>query len=200
MPTLTIHSRMLTAAACAALLGAAGCSQTHVQASAPVYSAPSPSLSQPPMTTAPDTNATPPVEAAVTPPAPPSSPTTSQPLASIPAKETLPAPPKPVAEQPAAGTASEPPARAPAPQISPQLSAGDQASYQRKTTEDTAIAEKNLQASGGRQLNAEQQDLIGKIRSFLAQSQEASRGGDWTRAQNLSQKARLLSVELINSL
>jgi hypothetical protein len=34
----------------------------------------------------------------------------------------------------------------------------------------------------------------------LSQSDEASKAGDWSRAQNLSQKARLLSVELVDSL
>jgi hypothetical protein len=48
-------------------------------------------------------------------------------------------------------------------------------------------------------LNAAQQDLVGKIRSFLSQSRDASKDGDWSRAQNLAQKARLLSDELINS-
>jgi hypothetical protein len=95
---------------------------------------------------------------------------------------------------------AEPPARTPAPQISPQLSAGDQASYERKTTEDAAVAEKNIQGASGRQLNAAQQDIVDKVRSFLSQARDASKTGDWARAQNLAQKARLLSVELANSL
>ena len=49
-------------------------------------------------------------------------------------------------------------------------------------------------------MNAAQQDLAGKIRSFTDQARDAGKGGDWTRAQNLAQKARLLSIELINSL
>ena len=65
--------------------------------------------------------------------------------------------------------------------------------------EDTAVAEKNLQQTSGKQLNAAQQDLVGKIRSFLSQSRDASKDGDWVRAQNLAQKARLLSDELIDS-
>ena len=65
--------------------------------------------------------------------------------------------------------------------------------------DDTTTAEKNLQETSGKQLNAAQQDLVGKIRSFLAQSRDASKDGDWARAQNLAQKARLLSAELINS-
>ncbi|MGH9685198.1 MAG: hypothetical protein ACRD4S_16495 [Candidatus Acidiferrales bacterium] len=97
-------------------------------------------------------------------------------------------------------SASDKPAHPAAPQISPQLSPGDQAIYSRKTTEDVSAAESNLKQSQGKQLSAAQQDLADKIRSFLAQSLEASQGGDWARAQNLAQKARLLSVELVNSL
>jgi hypothetical protein len=49
-------------------------------------------------------------------------------------------------------------------------------------------------------LSAAQQDLVEKIRSFVSQSRDASKSGDWARAQNLAQKARLLSIELLNSL
>ena len=83
--------------------------------------------------------------------------------------------------------------------ISPQLSPQDVAAYQRKINEDSAVAENNLLQINKKQLNAGQQDLRGKILSFLAQSRDASKGGDWARAQNLAQKARLLSVELVNS-
>jgi len=34
----------------------------------------------------------------------------------------------------------------------------------------------------------------------VSQSQDASKAGDWARAQNLAQKARVLSVELVDSL
>jgi len=111
-----------------------------------------------------------------------------------------PAPHKPVGEPSTAEAEPETPAHPPAPQISPQLSPGDQASYARKTGDDIAVAERNLGQASGKQLSAAQQDLVGKIRSFLAQSQEASKGGDWARAQNLAQKARVLSIELLNSL
>ena len=66
--------------------------------------------------------------------------------------------------------------------------------------DDVTAAEKGLQQTNGRQLNAYQQDLVEKIHSFLDQSRDASKGGDWARAQNLAQKARLLSTELVNSL
>jgi hypothetical protein len=152
-----------------------------------------------PMTTAPDTDAAPPPENATTPPpALPVAATPAPPPVSIPpAKPT--APRRPAAEQTSADTEAQP-SRPPAPQISPQLSPNDQAAYQRKTGEDISVAESNLQQTDGKQLSAAQTDLAEKIRSFLAQSRDASKDGDWTRAQNLAQKARLLSVELINSL
>jgi len=67
-------------------------------------------------------------------------------------------------------------------------------------TDDINEAEKNLQQANGRQLNAYQQDLVEKTRSFIDQSHDASKGGDWARAQMLAQKARLLSTELVNTL
>jgi hypothetical protein len=148
------------------------------------------------MSTAPDTDASPPVEALSV---PPTLPAAEEPpvSADLPATNPMPAPRRPSAEQP---NASEPASHPPAPQISPQLSPGDQASYVRSTNEDLATAERSLQQASGRQLNAAQQDLAGKIRSFTDQARDAGKGGDWTRAQNLAQKARLLSIELINSL
>jgi hypothetical protein len=191
-----IRARLLFFAALLPL-GFAGCADKSVRAAAPVSAAPAPTDTAHPMSVAPDTTAAPPVEASQAPPAPASS-------ASSPAQVSLPttkppAPRKPAAqpEAPAEAEAAPHPA---APQISPQLSAGDQASYQRKTTDDISTSEANLQRAGGRQLNAAQQDLVDKIRSFLGQARDAGKGGDWVRAQNLSQKARLLSAELIDSL
>ena len=148
------------------------------------------------MTIAPDTDAAPPVEATTAPPA--VAVESAQESVTIPEAKTAPALRKPV-EQPVTA-AAEPPPRPPAPQISPQLSPGDQASYEHKTNEDITVAEKNLQGAQGKQLNAAQQDLVDKIRSFLGQCRDASKSGDWARAQNLAQKARLLSVELAGSL
>jgi len=150
------------------------------------------------MTTAPDTDALPPVETVAAPPALPEDGMAAV-SADLPPMTTLPAPRRPSTE-PANSEAAEPTSHPPAPQISPQLSAGDQASFERATNDDLATAEKSLQQASGRQLNAAQQDLAGKIRSFTDQARDAGKGGDWTRAQNLAQKARLLSIELINSL
>jgi hypothetical protein len=180
---------------CVISFAAGGCARKTVHAAAPAVSAPQPAEARP-MNTAPDTDASPPAEAVAAPPALPTN------AAPPPAPVTIPTPkpatPRRPADQPA-DTGSEQPAHPPAPQISPELSPTDQAAYQRKTGDDTAAAEKNLQETSGKQLNAAQQDLVGKIRSFLSQSRDASRDGDWVRAQNLAQKARLLSDELINS-
>jgi hypothetical protein len=177
-----------------------GCAQKSVKAAAPVAAAPAPSLadSKPLTTIAPDTTATPPPENVPPPPNPPSTSTLELPV--TPAR-TKPAPPvrKPPTDTPAEN-ATEQPSRPAAPQISPQISPGDQAAFQRKTEDDVAVAQSNLQRSAGKQLSAAQRDLVEKIQSFLTQSREASQTGDWARAQNLSQKARLLSNELIESL
>jgi outer membrane biosynthesis protein TonB len=111
-----------------------------------------------------------------------------------------PKPKKSSSEQTSDSTSNDQPAHPAAPQISPQMSPGDQASLEKKTNEDVSAAQNNLAQAGNKPLSAAQQDLVDKIRSFLNQSREASKGGDWTRAQNLAQKARLLSVELVNSL
>jgi hypothetical protein len=182
-------------AACGILPALGGCAEKQVHASAPV--APVPVEAVRPMTTAPDTDAAPPESATVSAPTLPVAATPAPPPVSIPA-EKPPAPRKPSAEPASEGDAS--PSHPPVPQISPQLSPSDQASYERKTGEDVAVAENNLHRTEGRQLSAVQSDLTEKIRSFLAQSRDASKDGDWARAQNLAQKARVLSEELINSL
>jgi outer membrane biosynthesis protein TonB len=197
MPKRPTDARLaLALLTCAISFAAAGCAHKSVHAAAPVTAAPAPAAAERPMNTAPDTDASPPAEAVAAPPALPTS------AAPPPAPVTIP-PPKPAAprrpaDQPAESE-SEQPAHPPAPQISPQLSPSDQATYQRKTVEDTAAAEKNLEETSGKQLNAAQQDLVGKIRSFISQSRDAIKDGDWARAQNLAQKARLLSDELIDS-
>ncbi len=184
--------------ACALSLGAAGCAHDHIHAAVPVAVAPVAPSAQPvrPMTIAPDTDATPPMDAEAAPPAIPAN--TAPPAPVVIAPTNPPAPHRRPEEHPV--QANQEPAEHPAPQISPQISPTDQSLYARKTSEDIATAEHNLQQTNGKQLSAAQQDLADKIRSFVAQSRDASKGGDWDRAQNLAQKARLLSTELLNSL
>ena len=179
MPSRKTESALLAAFFFSGLsFSMAGCNRTSVKAAAPVAAAPAPSTadSKPITYVAPDTDALPPVETVAPPPTPAA--TTAAPLPVEPA-HTKPPPP---------------------PQISPQLSPGDQASMRRSTGVDADVAQKNLKQANGKVLNAAQQDLQEKIRSFLAQSEEAGKAGDWSRAQTLAQKARLLSVELVDSL
>jgi hypothetical protein len=186
-------------AACGLLLGAAGCARKNVQAAPPVAGPPASAETARPMNTAPDTTAVPPTEPEIPPPAPVSSSTAPPSPSQV---QSKPAPPprksstEPAVEAPVEATASRPPA----PQISPQFSPSQQASFERRTNEDIAVALKNLDQAKGKQLSAAQQDLFEKINSFVNQSRDASKAGDLARAQNLAQKARLLSSELVNSL
>ncbi len=199
MPSRSTDARIVaTLVACGLSLATAGCSHKTVQAAAPVAAAPAPSLAETtrPMTIAPDTNATPPTET-IAPPAVNTDPVTPPPAVVVPRPKPV-KPSKPVTEPTA-----EPPAEAahpPAPQVSPELSAEEQANYQRKMNEDIGVAERNLQQAAGKTHSAAQDDLREKIRRFIEQSREASKAGDLVRAQNLAQKARLLSVELVESL
>src|SRR5271155_1828487 len=201
MPSRKTESAFLTALFLTGLsYSVAGCNRTSVKAAAPVAAAPAPSTadSKPITNIAPDTDALPPVEAVAPPPTP-----AATAAAPLPVEPTHTKPPPPPHRQPAEASSdsqAEQPARTPPPQISPQLSPGDQASMRRTTGEDTNVAQKNRQQANGKVLNAAQQDLLEKIRSFLTQTEEAGKGGDWSRAQTLAQKARLLSVELVDSL
>jgi hypothetical protein len=183
---------------CVAIV-AGGCARRTIQASAPVGGAPAPSVTEVerPMTIAPDTDASPPSETAPIVPPVVAAEESATPPVNIPATRA-PNPRRP--PEPTVEAAVEPPAKKPAPVISPQLSPADQANYEKRTSDDVSVAEKNLQGAQGKQLNASQQDIVDKVRSFLTQARDASKSGDWARAQNLAQKARLISIELINSL
>lgn len=201
MPSLKTEATFLAmVCVCGIVLATGGCARKSVKAAAPVSAAPSPTPadSKPLTTIAPDTDATPPQENVPPPPNPVAA--TDVPLP-VPPTHTKPLPPprKPTSETPGDAQTEQPP-KTRAPQISPQLSPGDQATLKRKTDDDIIVAKKNLQESSGRVLNAAQQDLVEKIQSFVNQSGEAGKAGDWARAQNLSQKARLLSAELVGSL
>jgi len=85
-------------------------------------------------------------------------------------------------------------------QISPQISPADQAAYERRTKDSIGVAEKNVQQSSGHQLSSSQEEMVEKIHQFIAQARDALQGGDYERAQNLAQKAEVLSSELVNTL
>lgn len=149
------------------------------------------------------------------PPAPvPTQDTTKSP-ASIPAPST-PAPASPVSgtppnlnakpdtpKRPATTTpaSSEPEEAKPAPpEISPQISPSDQSQLQQQAGQFVATAQQNLHRADGRDLNDTQKDMVDKIRGFLDQAQQAIQTSDWERAKNLSQKAYLLSLDLLKTL
>jgi hypothetical protein len=177
----------------------AGCDEKKVVAAVPAAAPVAPDVR--PMTIAPDTDATPPLEAAAVAPSLPAPSVTTPPSSAITTTQVAPPPRRPTTAPSPSETADADSAEKPQPpRIVLEISPGDQAAAQHRVDDDSAIAAKNLQTISGRQLNAAQQDLADKVRSFLAQSTDAGKGGDWTRAQNLAQKARVLSIELINSL
>ena len=113
------------------------------------------------------------------------------------ATRTVPARPRSVAPTPNENGRS---GKIEPPQIVPDLSAGESAALQRETEESLNAAEHNLSATGGKSLNAVQSDLASKVRSFISDAREAGRAGDWGRARELAQKARILSEQLAGSL
>ncbi len=165
----------------------AGCANKHIVRAAP------PSVSSPP----------PDVTAPMPPPeAPPPVTTTEEPAPDVPS----PAPPPAPAKRPSAPrrpapteTADPTPAKPAPPQLSPQLSAKDLEATKKNTTTNITTAEQNLQVANGKQLSAAQKDLTEKIKGFLSQAHEAIMADDWVRAQNLAEKARVLSAELVKS-
>lgn len=187
------------AIACVCALGAAGCNDNTVKAANPAPAVPTAALadSKPITNVAPDTNALPPVADATppvtnTPPAATSLPVT-------PAR-TKPAPPPPKhATEPVTEAASEQNNKPTAPVILPQLSPGDRDAYERQTQDDIKAAQDNLGKATGRQLSAAQSDLVQKTQGYLKESLAAGQEGDWFRAQQLSQKARRVSDELVAS-
>ncbi len=110
-----------------------------------------------------------------------------------PEHHTTPPPHRPAAD-------SAPASRPAPPQISPQISQADQAAYEHRTNDSISEAQKNLQKAGAHQLSSSQQEMVEKIQGFITQARDALQASDYTRAQNLAQKAQLLSIELVNTL
>jgi hypothetical protein len=150
------------------------------------------------MTVAPDTDATPPLEAQEVAPSLPA-PSAKAPI-NLADSTVVPPPRRPVERESSESAEQDTASRPEPPRISPELSPSDQAAYQRRIESDSAVATRNLQIVGTRQLNPTQSDLADKIRSYLSQATDAGKNGDWVRAQNLAHKAASLSVDLIESL
>ena len=201
MPSRNPNARALLALLASGIsLLCIGCGEKKVQAAAPVTAPPVKTAVEtpPPSTTAPDTTAMPPVASQTPPPDIPVASGTPPPIIT-PAPKPAPKPQRP-APEPESPSVAEDRARPRAPQISPQLTDHEKATYQRGIAEDIGVADGNLKQTDGKRLNAQQSDLVDKIRNFRDQSNNAAKEGDLARAKNLAQKARLLSVELVNSL
>lgn len=105
---------------------------------------------------------------------------------------TPPARPK-VAAQPAAGKPSEP-------IIVPDLSSGETEAAKADALASLHMAERNLEATKGKVLNAAQADLTSKVRGFMEAARQAMKDSDWERAKTLAKKAEVLSRELAGGL
>jgi hypothetical protein len=86
------------------------------------------------------------------------------------------------------------------PQIAPQLTPAEASAAQQQTSQSLGVAERNIGSAEGKALNATQQDLASKVRSFMAEARDAANSGDWTRARAAAKKAEVLSQELASSL
>jgi hypothetical protein len=60
-----------------------------------------------------------------------------------------------------------------------------------------ATTEQNLKKLEGRNLSANQQDVVTQIHGFMEQSKSAAASGDTARARTLAWKAQLLSEDLV---
>lgn len=118
-------------------------------------------------------------------------PSTLVPSRSVPARPRVPS---------AASPQNEAPAKTDVPQLAPQLSAAETSAAQQETNQSLGIAERNISSTDGKTLNAAQQDLASKVRSFIAEARDAAHNGDWIRARNAAKKAEVLSQELAGSL
>jgi hypothetical protein len=86
-----------------------------------------------------------------------------------------------------------------APMIAPQITAQESAAAEQQTNQSLSIAEKNLEAVRGKNLNAAQSDLVSKSRGFIKDAREAGKIADWGHAHSLAKKAQVLSEELARS-
>ncbi len=107
-------------------------------------------------------------------------------------------PPRPHAATPQPETAE--PSKPQTPFVAPHLSAAESNTAQQESAASLAAAEKSLEATQGKSLNAAQSDMASKITGFMADARAAGAGGDWTSARTLARKAQLLAEELAQSL
>lgn len=81
--------------------------------------------------------------------------------------------------------------------ISPSVTEQQASSQKQSSGELLAGTDANLQKISGRQLNANQQDMVKQIQQFVEQAKAAGDAGDLEREHNFALKAHLLSEELV---
>jgi hypothetical protein len=75
---------------------------------------------------------------------------------------------------------------------------GNEASQQKESTNQIlGTAEQNLKRLEGRQLSADQQNMVSQARQFVDQARSAINAGDLDRAHTLAWKAQLLTEDLV---
>ena len=87
----------------------------------------------------------------------------------------------PVATQPSAEKPREP-------MIVPELSAEESEAAKADAQASLNVAEKNLESTKGKTLNAAQGDLASKVRGFMEAAREAMKESDWERAKTTAKK------------
>jgi outer membrane biosynthesis protein TonB len=85
----------------------------------------------------------------------------------------------------------------PTTQISPSVPPQQASSQIQNTNTLLSTADANLKTISGTQLNANQEDMVKQIRTYMEQAKAAASAGDSERASNLATKAQLLSAELV---
>ena len=100
------------------------------------------------------------------------------------------APPKPPPSQ------KEPPA--PAPVLAPEVGTEAQSREKRDAEAKIEGAEKIVEQIDKERLADEQQEIFATIQSFLSKARKALSIGDFPRAFNLAEKARILAEELLH--
>jgi len=81
--------------------------------------------------------------------------------------------------------------------FSPGMSQDQAARQQKFVNQLITVTNTNLKTISSRSLSPKEQDLVNQIRMYQDQAKKAMADGDMQRAQNLSQKAYLLSKELL---
>jgi len=85
----------------------------------------------------------------------------------------------------------------PVTQLSPGIPQQQAAQQRQRIQQALASTDSNLQQLSATQLTPDKQETVGQIRKFMEQSKAASKSGDLQRAENLAQKAQLLSNDLV---